>query len=249
MDRKLSFCSRKYDLSQFSVSLHERHFIGDHIEFSWSNLKTLPINDFDVASSVAARCIEGCQLGVILWLYLLHNQQVARNCCLSGIVMADFARHLGLPFNEQVCYFGAGFLHDIGHLDTKDGELERYFFEPSQPGVCNKGHAQIGETLIRKFGLFRGDCRVSEVARWHHERIDGLGFPDGLLGNEIPAHVRVSRVCIDYSLIFLRNQASENITSVNSRALALMEMSRDSGVYDAEVFGHFCKYVMSCRVG
>ena len=52
-------------------------------------------------------------------------------------------------------------------------------------------HSEIGETILRKVGDF---SEIVAVVRHHHERIDGHGYPDGLLGEHIPVMSRIIAV-------------------------------------------------------
>jgi putative nucleotidyltransferase with HDIG domain len=77
----------------------------------------------------------------------------------------------------------AALLHDVGKIGvpteilTKPGRLTEDEYDTM------KRHPVIGSTLI---GAFRGMDRILDGARYHHERWDGKGYPEGLSGNEIP---------------------------------------------------------------
>ena len=52
-------------------------------------------------------------------------------------------------------------------------------------------HTVYGGSILRKIPVL---AFAAPVARWHHERWDGLGYPDGLVGNSIPLHARIVAV-------------------------------------------------------
>ncbi len=85
----------------------------------------------------------------------------------------------------------SAFLHDIGKLGVRDevlfypGRLSSEYYEEM------KKHPVIGKELLDSVSLFRD---LSNIAYMHHERIDGLGYPRGLRGREIPVYVRISSI-------------------------------------------------------
>jgi len=85
----------------------------------------------------------------------------------------------------------AGDLHDVGKIGVPDNVLNK-------PGRLNdeefdlvKKHPEIGERILQPM---IDDEMVLGVARWHHERWDGLGYPDRLAGTDIPLPARVLAV-------------------------------------------------------
>jgi ribonuclease P protein subunit RPR2 len=82
-------------------------------------------------------------------------------------------------------------LHDVGKVAVPDAVL----FKPGrlteeERGVISR-HPEIGSEILRDVD-FLGDAKL--VVRHHHERWDGGGYPDGLIGEEIPAAARVFAV-------------------------------------------------------
>lgn len=61
-----------------------------------------------------------------------------------------------------------------------------------------KAHPVIGETLLRKSG---GDADLLDVVRHHHEKMNGMGYPDGLKGQAISLLSRMAAVCDVYDAI------------------------------------------------
>jgi HD-GYP domain-containing protein (c-di-GMP phosphodiesterase class II) len=98
------------------------------------------------------------------------------------------AEEAGLPHDEiQRLTFGAA-LHDVGKIDIPDeilgkpGKLTEAEFE------IMKTHAALGhQRLIR---MMEDDPLLLDLVRHHHERTDGLGYPDGLKGDAVPKVAR-----------------------------------------------------------
>lgn len=88
----------------------------------------------------------------------------------------------------------ASALHDIGKINipeqilNKPGRLTKEEFE------IVKTHSAVGEHMLRQIPFNQNEPLVKiarEICRWHHERWDGRGYPDGLKGDEIPISAQV----------------------------------------------------------
>ena len=99
-----------------------------------------------------------------------------------------------LNWNEQYLITLASSLHDIGKIGidekilNKPGRLTAEEFEEM------KKHTVIGEEILCSLELYQNELLVKvarEICRWHHERYDGRGYPDGLKGEKIPISAQV----------------------------------------------------------
>jgi len=106
------------------------------------------------------------------------------------------ARHLGLGEAEVAEIGMAAALHDVGKIGVPDELLRRT--GPLTPVERQRilEHAVIGERILAP--LLKGHPVSLAVARWHHERVDGGGYPDGLRGDEIPLPARIVAVADAY---------------------------------------------------
>ncbi|HID10544.1 MAG TPA: response regulator [Candidatus Latescibacteria bacterium] len=110
-----------------------------------------------------------------------HTERVSRYAVALG-------RKVGLDrdYTEALCV--GGMLHDVGkigipdHILLKPGKLSDKEFEHI------KAHPIIGERICRPL---RSLTYVLPGIRYHHERVDGRGYPDGLRGEEIPIEARI----------------------------------------------------------
>ena len=112
---------------------------------------------------------------------------------LLGCLMEKTGRY-HLSWNEQYLITLASSLHDIGKIGidekilNKPGRLTTEEFEKM------KRHTVIGEEILKSLGFYQNEQLVKiarEICRWHHERYDGNGYPDGLKGEEIPISAQV----------------------------------------------------------
>ncbi len=88
----------------------------------------------------------------------------------------------------------ASALHDIGKISipgeilNKPGRLTKEEFD------IMKTHTTIGAEMLENLSFHQDEPLVKEayaICRWHHERYDGRGYPDGLKGDEIPIHAQI----------------------------------------------------------
>ncbi len=87
-------------------------------------------------------------------------------------------------------------LHDIGKIGIRETVLHKP--GPLTPDEFEhvKLHAMLGERILQPF--LAAQPRVLRIVRSHHERMDGTGFPDGLVGDEIPLEARIVAVADAY---------------------------------------------------
>ena len=88
----------------------------------------------------------------------------------------------------------ASALHDIGKLSVPDGILNKPGrFTPEEFAIM-KGHSAAGAEMLHNLPFYTDTALVRtayEICRWHHERYDGRGYPDGLKGEEIPISAQI----------------------------------------------------------
>ena len=88
----------------------------------------------------------------------------------------------------------ASALHDIGKIAIDDKILNKPGRLTDEEFVIMKTHSAIGAQMLEGISVHKGEPLVQvayEICRWHHERWDGRGYPDGLKGAEIPISAQV----------------------------------------------------------
>jgi putative nucleotidyltransferase with HDIG domain len=113
-----------------------------------------------------------------------HSRRVAA----SAIVIA---KELGLSGHELLVVDQAALLHDIGKIGVPDAVLLKEGPLTAAEWVVMRSHPEEGARIIERLGYL--DDVVPGI-RHHHERMDGRGYPDGLLGDEIPLAARIIHV-------------------------------------------------------
>jgi putative nucleotidyltransferase with HDIG domain len=141
---------------------------------------------------------------------------------------------LGVPPHRLRSMAIGGLLHDIGKLQIPDAILKK-------PGPLDDGeyevvqhHPDWGDRLARELGL---PPRVRALIRHHHERLDGTGYPDRLVSEQLALDVRILAVCDVYDALIskrvyrdawspaqaLRTLKAEEGTAFDGRCVAALE--------------------------
>lgn len=117
-----------------------------------------------------------------------HSQRVAEYA-------ASIARELGWKEQDVNNLRNAAYLHDVGKIGVPDTILNKpTCLLPEEREIIQK-HTVNGADILKNITLID---HVEDVARYHHERYDGKGYPEGLKGEEIPIHARIVAVADSY---------------------------------------------------
>lgn len=98
-----------------------------------------------------------------------------------------------LPYAERDLIVKASALHDIGKISIPEEVLNKPGKLTDEEFEAMKQHTVIGYQMLSDLGFQDAPLvKVSrEITRWHHERYDGRGYPDGLKGDEIPLSAQI----------------------------------------------------------
>lgn len=105
------------------------------------------------------------------------------------------ARHLGWTEEDLNEFEREALLHDIGKIGVPDAILNKPGRLTDEEFAIIKSHTTTGGSILSRSKNLR---KASQVARYHHERYDGKGYPEGLAGKSIPIHARVVAVADAY---------------------------------------------------
>jgi putative nucleotidyltransferase with HDIG domain len=124
-----------------------------------------------------------------------RDRYTAGHSAAVAIYARDITQRMGLSEEQQELVHLCGLVHDIGKIGLPAGLLEK-------PGPLTlderrqmEQHSEIGERILRNVDDY---SEIADIVRSHHERIDGMGYPDGLPGSEIPLLARIIGVADAY---------------------------------------------------
>ena len=150
-----------------------------------------------------------------------HSQRV-------GDLAHNFALHVGLADAAAERIRVAGLLHDIGkiavpeQLLNKSGPLTRDEF------LRVIDHPVIGEEICRPLQTLHS---ILKMIRHHHERYDGRGYPDGLVGDAIPYEVRILSIADAYDAL-TSHRAYRPKPLTHQAAIETLEREAEAGKWD-----------------
>jgi len=160
-----------------------------------------------------------------------HSLNVTRYSMLLG-------EHLGLDEEELRALSQGALLHDLGKIGIPDNILKK-------PGDLSDAEFEI----IKKHPMMTTEIldsletsnHFAAIARSHHERWDGAGYPDGLYGEDIPLLARIVAIADAWDAMtsnrVYRDAMSENI------ALNIFEKEKNSGQWDPNLVDKFIKLI------
>jgi putative nucleotidyltransferase with HDIG domain len=125
-----------------------------------------------------------------------RDRYTAGHSAAVAIYARDIAGRMGLSEELQRLVHLCGLVHDVGKIGLPAGLLEK-------PGALSlderrqmEQHSVIGERILKKVDDYG---EIAAIVRHHHERVDGLGYPDRLVGDEIPLLSRIIAVADAYN--------------------------------------------------
>jgi putative nucleotidyltransferase with HDIG domain len=124
-----------------------------------------------------------------------RDQYTAGHSAAVAIYARDIAERMGLPDDQQELVHLCGLVHDIGKIGLPAGLLEKPGPLTLEERRQMEQHSEIGERILRNVDDY---SEIADVVRSHHERIDGMGYPDGLHAEEIPLLARIIGVADAY---------------------------------------------------
>lgn len=105
------------------------------------------------------------------------------------------AKKLGMDEKEQEDIYYMGLLHDVGKIGVPDDIINKTSRLTEDEYTVIKSHPVIGSDILKNISEIPN---IGIGARWHHERYDGKGYPDGLVGEDIPEFARIIGVADAY---------------------------------------------------
>ncbi|HEX9480652.1 MAG TPA: HD domain-containing phosphohydrolase [Solirubrobacteraceae bacterium] len=138
----------------------------------------------------------------------LRDPGAMRHAAAVASYSKAMASELGLAEEEQEMIHLSGLLHDIGKFTWSDRILHPEQLTDADWAVIRR-HPQDGAMMV---GKFDGFGPVADAILYHHERIDGGGYPAGLIGNEIPLASRIVAICSTYDTMLRRQTYGDRVT-------------------------------------
>ena len=172
-------------------------------------------------------------LSTVMQTLSLRDKMTARHSAAVARYSREIAKALGLPENDQDIIHTAALLHDIGKFIFPDSILFADSKLTPEDMEIVRRHPEQGARLVAQI---EGYGPVAEIILAHHERIDGNGYPNGLVGTQIPLAARIISVADTYDVMTSRDSYRRPVSSRD----AIEELRRVSDAQlDADVVETF----------
>lgn len=143
--------------------------------------------------------------------------------------VASYASHLcdklGMSAEEKETVIKGAMLHDVGMIGVPDTLLLKPNLDDDERSVFAE-HTRMGASILEPLATFR---QFVPIVRWHHERHDGSGYPDGLKGDAIPLEAQIVSIANRFDEI--HHEGSETETD----ALEKLKLEAERGSFDVEL--------------
>ena len=173
---------------------------------------------------------------------LLERDRYTGEHSESVVEMASsVGRRMGLDDTEVGYIRGAALLHDIGKVAIPDHILHKPGALTDDEWELMRQHPVIGERILR---AIPGLGPVARIVRHEHERWDGKGYPDGLVGEAIPIGARIILACDAYHAM----TSDRPYRQAMPHRDAIIELSNQAGKqFDPQVTGTLIGYLHGMR--
>ena len=142
-----------------------------------------------------------------------HNLRVARLCVHIG-------RQMSMSASELRILARAGLMHDIGKLAIPTQVLEKHSPLDESEWILMRTHPEMGLTLLDRAGQ---SSREVLAVLYHHERLDGSGYPYGLKAESIPIEARIVAVADTYDALTSDRPYRHACTQAEARRVLIEE--------------------------
>lgn len=164
-----------------------------------------------------------------------RDRYTAGHSAAVAVYARDIARELGLSSEAVETAYVAGLVHDIGKIGLPASVLEKNGPLTLEERRLMQTHSGIGERILRNVPDYH---TVAAIVRYHHERVDGNGYPDGLTIQDIPLLSRVIAVADAYNAMTSDRPYRQALSSV----VACQRLRDAAGVqFDESVVAGFAR--------
>ena len=180
------------------------------------------------------------------------NPHFANISTLSALLLQALQKrknHYGLTEQDCQLIATAAVFHDVGKIGIpesillKPGKLTAKEFE------VMKTHTLIGDNLIKSLEIYHDEPLLqmaAQICRWHHERYDGGGYPDGLKGEEIPICAQVVSIADAYDALM---SARPYKPAFSSEKAIQMILNGECGVFNPVLVDCLLEVVSQQKTG
>jgi putative two-component system response regulator len=162
-----------------------------------------------------------------------HSERVAKYAVL-------LARFIGLTEEDQSWIRRGALLHDVGKIGVRESILNKPEKLSKEELAHIRSHPARGCEICRTLNSL---APVLPIIRHHHERVDGLGYPDGVSGNDLSIGPRIVSIADSYDAMTSNRPYRKGIPP--SQALKIFDKEKNNGQWDPQLVDQFIKLIKS----
>ncbi|MCB1215244.1 MAG: HD-GYP domain-containing protein, partial [Deltaproteobacteria bacterium] len=158
-----------------------------------------------------------------------HSERVAQYSTLLG-------HEIGLGEKDLEWIRRGALLHDVGKIGVRESVLNKPDKLSEEERAHIRSHPARGCEICRYLSSL---APLLPIIRHHHERVDGLGYPDGLQMKDISLGPRIVAIADTYDAMTSNRPYRKGMPPLE--ALRIIEQEQDKGQWDPELIRHFIK--------
>lgn len=174
----------------------------------------------------------------IINLVEIHDNYTKGHSNNVSKLALEFSQKLGLERDRQLQIYWAALIHDMGKIVIPSSILNK----PSR--LTPEEFSEIKKHPIYAYDVLKSIDNMEDIAeyiKYHHERIDGKGYPEGLKGKEIPLESRIISICDSFDAMTSERSYKKAFT----KEQAIKELINNKGIqFDEKLVDSFVKLVL-----
>ena len=152
------------------------------------------------------------------------------HCLRLSNISLKIADTIGLPAGLVSSIKNGAILHDIGKIGIPENILSKPRPLDAKEFEIMKQHPIIGEKICEPF---KNNTHIINIIRYHHERFDGKGYPEGLSGTDIPLEARIVSISDAFDAMIFSRVYRKGIGF--DKAYEVFKNEKESGQWDPEL--------------
>lgn len=160
------------------------------------------------------------------------------HCERLSTIAERLGGRLGLGQEDLIILKRGGILHDIGKIAIHESILLKNGPLTKQEMEVIKTHPEMGENICAPLKTLRP---VLPTIRYHQERFNGSGYPEGLVGEQIPIHARIIGVVDCYDALTTKRPYRDALDP--EEALRIIHQETEEGLWDPEIVEELTRMV------